>query len=162
MKRTPGMLLTVLVTGITLVAATAAAQPAKTRMVAIRGGCLEVSANAKVAMTEVYPDAWLGYVQFPEVPRTVTWAAGMIASRLNGSGNFATTTTKSGDEIKYVGFTHAGDRGYVARIGVVEFSIVGDSKNDLEQLLSVARCFRLDVTEDKCERPENQSGRPAF
>ena len=162
MKRTPGMLLTVLVTGITFIAATVAAQPNKTRMVAIRGGCLELSADAKVAMTEVYPDAWLGYVQLPRRPRKVTWAAGLIASRLNASGNFATTITKSGDETKYVGFTRAGDRGYVARVGIVGFSIVGDSKDDLEQLLSVARSLRLDVPEDKCERPENQSGKPAF
>jgi hypothetical protein len=162
MKSTLGILQTVLVTGIAFSGSAVFAQPATTKMVSIRGGCLEVPEGAKVVMTETYADAWVGYVQSPGVAQKVTWAAGMIASRLNTAGNFATTTTKSGDEIKYVGFERAGERGYVARVGIIEFSIAGDSKADLELLLSVARRFRAHAPEDTCERPETQVGKPAF
>jgi hypothetical protein len=155
------MLAALLVIGIVFPASTFA-QPERTRLVSINGGCLAVPHDAKVIMTETSPDAWLGYVQLPGEVRRVSWATGLVATRLSTSSNFATTKTESGDELKYAGFTHSGKRGYVARIGTVEFSLVGDTTADLEYLLSVAGRLRIAVPRDQCERPEFQLGKSAF
>ena len=140
----------------------AASQHAKTRLVSVYFGCVAVPYDAQVVVTESFPDAQFGYVQLPGDVRKVSWAAGVVSSRLDSASNFATTTTNRGDELRYVGFDHSGERGYIAQVGRVQLSIVGDSKSDLDHLLSIARAVRMDLASDQCARAEVRVGKPAF
>ena len=158
MKHFASSLLWLLMVAPSLVGAEDAAVVLKTKAVSLLGGCLVVPEDAHVVITEGHVDAWVGYVQFPDDPRRISWLAGTIASRI-GSGNYATTRSESGAKIRYAGFTTDGKRGIIAETGRVQFVVAGADDSDLQFLLSVARRFRTDVPRQRCEQPEH--GKPA-